>query len=266
MSESANLLLEIENVNVSRLGNPILQDFSWKAEPGEHWAILGPNGAGKTTLARLISGADRADSGRIVVLGEEVEHHDSVFLATQVGYAGTDTASRIPSGTSVFSVVSSASWGQSADYGDEYEQLDQSRAEDLLSALGVGDLGSRMFDSLSEGERRRVLIARALMSNPEIIILDEPTAGLDLGGRETLMGALREIMSGPNAPAVIMITHEPEHITAEFSHALLIRGGQRIAAGPINQVITDTLLTQAFGLPLSVSRSDGRFQAKAAQD
>jgi ABC-type molybdenum transport system, ATPase component/photorepair protein PhrA len=162
--------------------------------------------------------------------------------------------------------VLTAAWGQISRYTEEYEGQDLERGHDLLAALGIGDLGERPLHSLSEGEVRRVLLARSLMANPEIIVLDEPTAGLDLGGRETLLGALHEIMTGRKAPTVVMVTHEPEQIGSSFSHALLLKNGHIAHSGLIDDVITGEKLSEVFEVPLRVSHEDGRFLVRTSEN
>lgn len=261
---SANPLVRVEAARVDRAGQSILQDINWQILPGEHWVIVGPNGAGKTTLARLLTGRDYLSAGTIEVLGEDLDQHSAQDLASRVGFASVEVGQRLGVQDSVLEVVLSSAWGQSTSFGEEYEAPDRERAADLLAALGVGALADRSFASLSEGERRRVLLARALMADPEILILDEPTAGLDLGGREILLTALTEIMGAPTAPTTIMITHELEEIGPKFTHALLLRAGQVVGAGPIAEMLTGPNLSTAFDLSLQVSQDQGRWRAIAA--
>ncbi len=263
LQQSPNPLVELNQVRVAYRGVEILNDISFVMEPSQHWVIVGPNGAGKTTLARLIAGREYDPEGEISVLGQQLEEHDLNDLASRVGFASVEVGQRVQPHDTVSEVVLSAAWGQGATFGEEYEQIDRGRAADLLVALGVGQLAQRQFVTLSEGERRRVLLARALMADPEILILDEPTAGLDLAGREILVGALTEIMGAPQSPGTILITHELEEIGSAFTHALVMQNGRIVAAGQIDQVLTDETLSDAFGLSLAVVRDSGRWRAFA---
>ncbi len=258
-------LIDIENATVLAVGHQILSEVNWSFNPGEHWVIVGPNGAGKTTLARLLTGRASASEGHVSVLGKPVADHSSADLASQIGFASVDVGQAVPPHEKTIDFVLSAAWGQSVRFGEEYEAMDTSRAEDLLAALGVGGLGERPFMSLSEGERRRVLLARSLMADPEVLILDEPTAGLDLGGREILVQALGEIMDSPDSPGVILITHELEEIGPYFTHALLLDEGRVAASGPIEEVFTAERLSSLFGLDLAVNHVGGRWMATAKE-
>ena len=256
-------LIELREAALKRGRTEIVTDIDFLVRPGEHWAILGPNGAGKTTLARLIAGREYPTSGTAVVLGQDTSTEDPTYLASLVGVASQDVRDKIPPYDTAEEVVLSAAWGQTIRFGEDYEKEDHGRAQDLLEALGVGELAQRPFGTLSEGEKQRVAIARALMADPEVLILDEPTAGLDLGAREMLVVALGEIMSGPDSPAILLITHEIEEIAPGFTHAALMKDGGMVTAGPIEEVLTAQNLTETFGLPLDVGRSDNRWWARA---
>lgn len=256
-------LVELQKGTVSKPERDILSDVSWTINPGEQWVVLGPNGSGKSTLARLLSGKERLDSGSLYLLGGQAEDFSPADLASRVGLASFDVGQRLLAAEKVIDVVLTAAWGQTIRYQEEYDDFDVVRAEDLLKALGIGQLANRQIGTLSEGERRRVLLARALMTDPELLILDEPTAGLDLGGRETLIEALREIIGSPGSPIVILITHELEVIGPEFTHALLLNEGQVVASGDIGEVLTESNLSSAFGLDLQIQRNAGRWWATA---
>lgn len=258
--------IRLSDVTVTRSGTEILSGVSLEIQPGQHWVLLGPNGAGKTTVAKLISGREYPSSGTVEVLGEDTGDIEATYLSSRVGFASAHERSRLASVDSVLSLVLAAGWGQIGSFDEVYDDADRARAMDLLAALGIADLADRPFGTLSEGERQRVSIARALMADPEIAILDEPTAGLDLGARETLVQALGEIMSAPTAPTVILITHEIEEIAPGFTHVGLLREGQLVKSGPINEVLTADNLSQAFGIPLVVQRSDDRWWAHAAKE
>lgn len=255
--------VKLEGVEVRVPGKTILQDVDLQIDPGQHWVLLGPNGAGKTTVAKLIAGREFPSQGTATVLGQDTTTGDSSYLASRVGFASADVRDHLAPNETVLSLVLPAAWGQTARFTEEYEAQDEERARDLLAALGIGELADRRFGTLSEGERQRVTIARALMADPEIIILDEPTAGLDLGARETLVAALRDLMADPATPTIVMITHEIEEIAPGFTHAALLKDGQITASGEIQQVLTDQELSDAFGLPLQVERKDERWWARA---
>lgn len=257
-------LVQFDAVSVDRSGTKILSDIDFKIDEGEHWVLVGPNGAGKTTLARVIVGREYNVQGDVNVLGEAISEHDVTELASRVGFASLEVGQRVQPHETVMQMVMSSAWGQAVTFDEDYERVDEDRAKDLLGALGVGSLANRLFSTLSEGERRRVLLARALMADPEILILDEPTAGLDLAGREILVSALSEIMGAPSSPAIILITHELEEIGPNFTHAATVKNGKITAAGPIETVLTDAILTATFDLPLTVHNESGRWHATAA--
>lgn len=257
---------ELENVGFERLGSRILSDVTLTFDEGQHWVLLGPNGAGKTTVAKLIAAREFPTEGIVRVLGEDTRDAQSVYLASRVGFASADVRDRLRPTDTALALVLAAAWGQTATFSETYEGSDRERAQDLLAALGVADLADRQFGTMSEGERQRVTIARALMSDPEIVILDEPTAGLDLGARETLVVALRDLMADPATPTMILITHELEEIAPGFTHAALLSEGRVVKSGLIEEVITGDNLTTAFGLELQVDRAHGRWWAKARTD
>lgn len=254
-------VLHLQSVTLTRSGQRILNDVSWTTEAGQHWVIMGPNGAGKTSMVRVAAGKEAADEGEVIVLGHPVDEHEAGVLATAIGFSSQSVATRLGQGQSARDCVRTAAWGQMRSFDEDYEDADTQRADDLLAAFGVADLADRRFSSLSEGERQRVLLARALMTDPEVLILDEPTAGLDLGARELLLGALSEIISGPRAPQLILVTHQIEEVPLGFTHAALMDTGEITHAGPIDEVLTGVNLSTVFGLPLSVSQVDGRWHA-----
>ena len=256
-------LVALEGVTLKRGHRTILEDVDFQVRSGENWVVLGPNGAGKTTLAAVASARDYPTTGSAKVMGEETSHQEPTYVGSKVGVSSQEVRDRIDGGETVEGAVLSAAWGQTSRFDDRYEDQDRARAQDLLAALGLVDMGERRFATLSEGEKQRVSIARALMADPEVIILDEPTAGLDLGARETLVDALQEIMTGPGAPSVLMITHEIEEIAPGFTHAAVMKDGRVVAAGPIEETLSEPVLSDAFGLPLQVTREGGRWWARA---
>lgn len=254
-------IVDISDVTLARGGVRILNSVSLTTEVGQHWVVLGPNGAGKTSLVRIIAGREVPTSGTATVLGRHIGETDPGELATLVGFSSHSLAACLPASEKVSSVVRTAAWGQSVSFTEAYEDVDDARARDLMEAFGVAHLAGRRLGALSEGERQRVLLARSLMADPEILVLDEPTAGLDLGARELLVGALTEIMGGRRCPQLLLVTHQIEEIAPGFTHAAVMSHGRIEAAGPIDEVITGMTLSRAFDLPLVAGRADDRWWA-----
>lgn len=257
-------VLNLDSVSVRRGTNFLLDDFSLTVAEGEHWAVLGPNGAGKTTLLELAAGRMHPTKGTVSILEEQLGRVDVFELRPRIGYASTILANRIPSSEAVLDTVLTAAYGVTGRWVEEYEQDDIDRARDLLAAFHITHLADRTFGTLSEGERKRVQIARALMTDPELLLLDEPAAGLDLAGREQLVRVLSDICTDPEAPATVLVTHHLEEIPRGITHALVLDRGRVLEAGPVQQVLTSENLSRAFGLPLVVTSSDGRWSARAA--
>ncbi|QWW20457.1 ATP-binding cassette domain-containing protein [Schaalia sp. 19OD2882] len=256
-------VLEVSGVTLAKGGHRILDDVSWHTHEGQHWVVLGPNGAGKSSLVRVATGRDLPTTGSVRVCGNDTKTADRAELGSVVGFASHTLAQRIRPSLRVLDVVRTAAWGASEAWDQTYEGVDDDRAAALLDAFGVTEFGQRRFSSLSEGERQRVLLARALMTDPEVLVLDEPTSGLDLGAREVLVRALSEIVAGPTAPQVVLVTHQIEEIPPGFTHALVMTQGRVHAAGPLDEVVTGVNLSAAFDLPLSAGSTDGRWWARA---
>jgi iron complex transport system ATP-binding protein len=225
--------------------------------------ILGPNGAGKTTLLQLASANMHPTTGTVHLLGERLGRVDVFELRPRIGLSSAALASRMPPAETVLDLVVSAGYAVLGRWREEYEGMDLSRAHALLDQFGIAHLAERTFGTLSEGERKRVQIARALMADPEIMLLDEPAAGLDLGGREDLVGRLGALVADPDAPTMVMVTHHVEEIPPGFTHALLLRDGAVVAAGLLPDVLTVDNLSATFGLPLTIERSGDRYFARA---
>jgi iron complex transport system ATP-binding protein len=257
-------VLELAGVSVVRGGNTLLDNVTWEVEEGQRWVVLGPNGAGKTTLLQLAAGRIHPTTGVVGILGEVLGAVDVFELRPRIGLSSAAMAERLPAGELVKDVVVTASYGIVGRWREQYDALDHARAGTLLDALGVAHLRDRAFGTLSEGERKRVQIARALMTDPELMLLDEPAAGLDLGGREDLVARLGALAADTEAPALVLVTHHVEEIPPSFTDVLLMREGRIVAAGPVELVLTAANLTQTFGLPLLVEQRGGRWSARAA--
>lgn len=260
-----DLVIAAEQVNVVRSGRHLLRDVSWQVELDERWVILGPNGAGKTTLLNLAAGRSHSTSGRLHVLGERVGRTDLQELRTRIGLSTAALSDRVPPGELVRDVVVTASWSVVGRFRESYDNLDLERAQALLGEWGVAGLADREYGTLSEGERKRTQIARALMVDPELLLLDEPAAGLDLGGREDLVARLTTLALDPDAPAIVLVTHHVEEIPPGFTHAMLLRDGGVVAAGVLPEVITSDNLSLTFDTKLRVSYADGRYTAVSAR-
>ncbi|MGI8699275.1 MAG: ABC transporter ATP-binding protein [Mycobacteriales bacterium] len=258
-----DLVVHLAEVSVRRGGNDLLAELSWSVELDERWVVLGPNGAGKTTLLQLISAQLHPTAGTAFVLGEQLGAVDVFELRPRIGLTTAELAGRIPADERVLDVVVSASSAVVGRWRERYEDADLGRATALLGQLGVGPLAERTFGTLSEGERKRVQIARALMTDPELMLLDEPAAGLDLGGREDLIARLTELAADPDAPALVLVTHHVEEIPPGFTHALLLRAGRVVAAGLLTDVLTEDHLSATFGTSLHLEQAEGRWFARA---
>jgi iron complex transport system ATP-binding protein len=237
----------------------------WQVKEGERWVILGPNGAGKTTLLQIAAARLHPTSGMAGILEEMLGSVDVFELRPRIGLSSAALANQIPEHEKVLNVVVTAAYGVTGRWREGYEKDDERRAFALLNDWGMGPLLNRTFASLSEGERKRVQIARALMTDPELLLLDEPAAGLDLGGREDLVHRLSELARDEAAPAIVLVTHHLEEVPPGFTHAMLMRDGGVVAAGPVAEVLTSGNLSETFGLPLDVSVNAGRYTATASR-
>jgi iron complex transport system ATP-binding protein len=264
VSSDPDLVVDVEAASVVRGDKFLLRDVSWQVELDERWVVLGPNGAGKTTLMSLAAARLFPTTGTVYVLGEQLGRVDVHELRTRIGLSTVGLHDRIPPDETVRDVVVTASWSVIGRFTEAYDPQDVRRASALLTQLGAGALADRLYGTLSEGERKRVQIARALMTDPELLILDEPAAGLDLGGREDLVARLAQLALDPDAPAMVVVTHHVEEIPAGFTHALVLRDGGVVAQGLLRQTVTSENLSTAFGLPLRVRYANGRFTARAA--
>jgi iron complex transport system ATP-binding protein len=257
-----DLLVDFTDVVVRRGGVTLVGPVTWKVELDERWVVLGPNGAGKTSLLRIAAAEIHPTSGDAHVLGEVMGRTDVSELRPRIGLSSSSLAHRIPADELVSDLVVSAGYSVLGRWREKYDAIDTERAVEMLESLGAEHLATRTYGTLSEGERKRVLIARALMTDPELLLLDEPAAGLDLGGREELVARLADLAADPDAPATVLITHHVEEIPPGFSHALLLKEGGVVAQGLVDDVITAENLTEAFSQSITLDRVDGRYFAR----
>ena len=255
-------VLDLVEVTVRRGESTLLDRVSWRVDEGDRWVVLGPNGAGKTTLLQVASAQIHPTSGVAGILDEVLGTVDVFELRPRIGLTSAALAERVPRSERVGDVVVSASYGVVGRWRESYDELDHDRALQLLTEVGAGHLQDRTFGTLSEGERKRVQIARALMADPELLLLDEPAAGLDLGGREDLVSTLSVLAADEASPATVLVSHHVEEIPPGFTHALLLRSGGVVAAGPLEEVVTEQNLTATFGMPLQLRHEDGRWAAR----
>src|ERR671915_1098221 len=232
-------VVDLAGVTIVRNGSTLINDITWRVDETDRWVIIGPNGAGKTTLLQVIAAQIHPTAGVAGLLGEVLGTVDVFELRPRIGLTSAALAERIPRGERVHDVVVSASYAVLGRWREAYDELDHERAAELLAQLRIDALADRTFGTLSEGERKRVQIARALMTDPELLLLDEPAAGLDLGGREDLVATLSLLAADGSSPATVLVSHHVEEIPPGFSHALLMRAGRVVAAGPVDEVITE---------------------------
>jgi iron complex transport system ATP-binding protein len=256
--------IALRGVTVRRAGRTILGPLDWTVGDGERWVVLGPNGAGKTTLLQVVSLYLWPTSGTVDVLGARFGHVDAREHRRRIGYAGSALEQQMDEALTPSQLVLSARHAALAPWWHEYDDRARSRAAELIERLGITHVADHPFATLSSGERRRVSIARALMPEPELLLLDEPGAGLDLGARETLIRDLTRLAADPALSAIVLISHHVEEIPRGFGHALLLADGRAVRSGPIEGVVEDAALGEAYGLPIVVDRRDGRFWARMA--
>lgn len=257
-----DLLLDFAGVSLQRGGHTLVGPLDWSVELDERWVVVGPNGAGKTSLLRIAAATEHPTSGVAHVLGERLGRVDVTELRARIGLSSSSLAHRIPDDEVVRDLVVSAGYAVLGRWRERYDEVDYHRAIDLLESLGAEHLADRRHGTLSEGERKRVLIARALMTDPELLLLDEPAAGLDLGGREELVARLADLAADPDAPALVLVTHHVEEIPPGFSHCLLLSEGTVVASGLLTDVLTAENLSAAFGQSINLDVIDGRYFAR----
>lgn len=256
-------VISFTGATVVRGGRAILDSVDWEVQEDQRWVVLGPNGAGKTTMVQLAAALLHPTRGTVEVLGERLGAVDVFELRPRIGLASAALAERIPGDEVVRDVVMTAAWAVTGRWREAYEATDMDRALAVLALVGAESLAGRHFGTLSEGERKRVQIARAMMTDPELLLLDEPAAGLDLGGREDLVTRLATIDADRWAPTQVLVTHHVEEVPPGFTHALLLREGRVVVSGPVEEVLTGRHLSAAFGTRLRAGHVRGRFWARA---
>jgi iron complex transport system ATP-binding protein len=257
-------VLRLAGVGVRRGGSMLIRDITWTVHANERWVVIGPNGAGKTTLLQVAAAQLFPTAGSAAILGERLGSCDVFELRPRIGLASAALADSVPPDEKVIDLVLTAAYGVVGRWKEEYDSTDVTRAVELLDALGCAHLIRRRFATLSEGERKRVQIARALMPDPELLFLDEPAAGLDLGGREDLVRRIAALACDGTAPTMVMVTHHVEEVPQGFTHAMLMRRGSVLALGPLEEVFTERNLSKCFGVPLVLERRGDRWSARAA--
>ena len=258
-------VIVLSGVAVVRDETALLDDITWTVRPGERWALLGPNGSGKTTLLRVIGAGLWPTRGTVEILGGRLGRVDMRELRTRITVVSASVARNLRPAQPALDVVLTGRHAALETWWHEYTEADRARAAGLLADAGLGGelVARRAFGLLSEGERQQVLLARALMGDPELILMDEPAAGLDLGARERLLDRLAALAGDPSVPPMVLVTHHLEEIPPGVTHAALLREGRLLAAGPIGEVLTDAGVSDTFGVSATVERRDGRWAARA---
>ncbi|GAB1819246.1 ABC transporter ATP-binding protein [Herbidospora sp. RD11066] len=256
-------MLNMRGVAIRRDGAVLVRDIDWAVAEDERWVVIGPNGAGKTTLLQIAAALLFPTDGFVDILGERLGQTDVFELRPRIGLASSALAEKVPPEEKVIDLVLTASYAILGRWTEEYDSHDVTRAVELIDQLGCAHLIRRRFGTLSEGERKRVQIARALMPDPELLLLDEPAAGLDVAAREDLVRRLSQLAQDPKAPTMVLVTHHVEEIPVGFTHAIMLRHGSIVAQGPIDYVMTGDNLSKTFGVPLNLERnSTGRWYAR----
>jgi iron complex transport system ATP-binding protein len=266
MLRPVNAALRLAGIRFVRGDTTILDDVDLLVRPGERWLLLGPNGCGKTSLLRIAALYEHPSAGVVEVLGERLGETDVRVLRRRIGFVSAALSDQLRPTLSAFDAVRTARYGALEPWWHRYTAEDDERARECLDRMGIGRLADHALVTLSSGERGRVLLARSLMNEPAVVLLDEPAAGLDLAGREQLVDALDHFAGEPDAPPLVVVTHHVEDVPTSLTHAMLMRAGRIVAAGELEPVLTAMNLSGTFGLDLRLERrGDGRFSAWAVR-
>ncbi len=257
-------VVRLRAVSVVRDGRPILDNVDWDVSPGERWAVLGPNGSGKTTLLHVAGMRLLPTRGSVEVLGARYGRTDARALRTRVALVSQAILRSLRPTLSAHDVVLTGRHAALEPWWHHYEPGDHARADALLDDAGLGRVSNQEFGVLSEGERQQVLLARALMGAPELLLLDEPAAGLDLAARERLVARLAALAADPETVPLVLVTHHVEEIPPGTTHVALLRGGRIVSAGAANTVLSSAAVSSCFDVPVTVERSGGRWTARAS--
>ncbi|QIM16493.1 ABC transporter ATP-binding protein [Leucobacter insecticola] len=256
-------VLRFTDVSYLRNGRPILDGVDWTVTDSDRWVILGPNGAGKTTVMKLATANDYPTTGTVDVLDKRLGRVDIFELRNRIGFVSSATARRIPANEIVRDLVLTAAYSVEGRWNEHYEDIDIRQAERILAEWDLAGFADHTFGTLSDGERKRALIARAVMTDPEVLLLDEPSASLDLGARERLLQMLSGFAQSPSSPAMVMVTHHVEEIPPGFTHVMMLKAGRIQAIGPMATTLTADNLEATFGMPFELTAHDGRYAAVA---
>lgn len=260
-------IVQLRQAEVRGGERTILGPLDWTVQPGQHWLVLGANGSGKTTLLRTLMMHAHTSAGTVDVLGERLGRIDMRVMRRRIGYLSAALAAQLRPALAAYEVVMTARYAALEPWWHDYTPADRARADECLDRFGVGWASERSLGSLSSGEQQRVLLARAMMNDPGLVLLDEPSARLDLGGREQLVAALGEIAGSATSPPMVLVTHHLDEVPAGMTNALLLRDGKAVSCGPIEQAVTSATLTETFAVPLELSRRpDGRWSAWARSE
>ncbi len=264
-SDGAGPAVRLSVVSVVRGGIAILDRVSWVVAPGQRWALLGPNGSGKTTLLRVAGASLWPTGGVVEILGERLGRVDMRELRCRIAVVSASIARSLRPELPALDAVLTGRHAALETWWHEYTTADREEAAALLDQAGLGGaaFAERFFGLLSEGERQQVLLARALMARPELVLMDEPAAGLDLGARERLLERLAGLAADPSVPPLVLVTHHLEEIPAGVTHAALLREGRLVASGPVGEVLSDEPVSSAFGVAVAVEQRAGRWSARA---
>ena len=260
-----DVALRCERVSLTLDGTRVLDGIDWEVRDGERWVVLGANGAGKTSLLRVASLYQHPSHGSVEVLGQTLGRTDVRSLRERIAFSSPALAARLEPSMTALQVVMTARYAALAPWWHSYTDRDEARARELLEQWRCGALSEHRFPTLSAGERQRVLLARTLMSEPLLVLLDEPTAGLDVGGREELVDDLAAWALDPARPPLVLVTHHLEEIPPGFTHALVLTDGRVAASGRLRDTVTSDVLSKAFDVALHVEERDGRYSARTGR-